>query len=790
MESLWERVRAGKHTVLLGLGSLPSGEPSPARGVYVVRIRCDAPPTTLGPLEESRRKIELMLGSYAPLFEEARDRVIAGLRRRILGDDRTLEADERLVDAWNRLALSSDRPAALVFEAIDAADDATLAALARIVARPGHVKLPLVLAFRSPMPEGAAGALLAALLHALGPDCAVRTTPTEGDAPPPATTISAQTLRDLPHDVLRVLRAGALVGSGFEADLVAALLGVPLLDVLELLQRAADAGVPIEDPGQCRFHVPEPVLDALRATMLPSLMMAQHRRLADLLGAPAPVAPGVTTAGHVAEPVPQRVQHAENRRAEAPASGALPREGAGAPSIPDGVAATPHVPAVWPYAQIFGAEEHEAAPAPAAESGEEADGVLASARVAAATAPTGAAPVVGLTAEAPANPPQPVRPTEPRLVTAHADDTRAARHLEAAGDLSASAESYLAAAEKATANGAYAQAQALAQRALAAVEPLPASPSRRRLRAAALLAIGRLRWVTSSPESGATLADTLGATEAARDGLTTEDPLRLRVEAATLIAGICYDMGDEASLTRALDELTAASRLLLGAGDALAAARLLNDQAAVYVRMGDPVRATHLLGESRKVFEPRAATDPHARLEMADTDHLFARIPLHVAARPGRASDALSMGLDHALAAERAYRALGARRELGRVWETMGRLELRKGRLDRARDHIVEAVRIGEAMGDLVGLARSTAALSELLAASGRPDEALEVLADSVALNAEKGSPIGLAFNRRAFEALSHGAADPQCVGEVERRLAAAEGVLGRLELAPGAASP
>ncbi len=295
--------------------------------------------------------------------------------------------------------------------------------------------------------------------------------------------------------------------------------------------------------------------------------------------------------------------------------------------------------------------------------------------------------------------------------------------------------------------------------------------------------------MTSAPDADFTLADAVEVLDAARRGLGVDDPPELRAEVAALVAAVCYDIGDAPALARALDELTAAARLLLDAGDSTGAARLLNDQAAVYVRMGDPVRATHLLSESRRIFEERAATDPVAMVEMAETDHLFARIPLHVPARPGRESDALTMGLDHALAAERAYQKLDARRELGRVWETMGRLELRKGRVERARERLTAAVQIEGAIGDLVGLARSTAALSELLATTGRHQEALGVLGDSVALNFEKGSPIGLAYNRRALDALSRseartGAADA-AFGEVLQQLADAEAVLGKMKL-PG----
>ncbi len=379
----------------------------------------------------------------------------------------------------------------------------------------------------------------------------------------------------------------------------------------------------------------------------------------------------------------------------------------------------------------------------------------------------------------------------PRSVGSRVDDARAAGHLAAAGELDASAERYFAAAQTAAASGAYAQALALADKALATLDTLPESPRRRRLRAGVLLEVGRLRWATSTPEAEFTLAGAIELLDAARATLAPDDPPELKAGAAALIASVCYDVGDAPALARALDELATASRILLDAGEATGAARLLNDQAAVYVRMGDPVRATHLLSESRRIFEARAATDPVAMVEMAETDHLFARIPLHVPARPGREADALTMGLDHALAAERAYKKLDARRELARVWETMGRLELRRGRLERARERLVEAVQLEEAIGDLVGLARSTAALSELLAASGRYQEALGVLGDSVSLNFEKGSPIGLAFNRRALDALARSAGSAgqagAALGEVERELAEAEAVLGRMKL-PGEA--
>ncbi len=702
MDDLWQRVRDGKHTAVLG--SSPE-DPPPASGIRVIRVRCDVPPSTLGPLHEARHKVEHLLGTHSPLLDQARDRMVSGLRRRLLGDVPALESESALVEVWNRLAASSDRPAALVFEAVDAADEATLATLRRILGRPGWLKLPLVLAFRAVQPEGGAAGLLGALRLTSGDDCVLRAREREPESSPPP---EAFDFRALPHDVLRVLRAGAIVGSGFEADLVGALLEMDVLDVLDLVQRAADAGVPVEDRGEARFHLPEPLLDALRASMLPSLMIAQHRRLAELLG-------GFDDGEEeeLEEPVEEMPASEEPRpRPPLEAHESPPTEPAGftrelrptppstkAPPSPARPAAAEeperHLPGVWPYAEIFGgaaATIEAQAPEPVRVSFKD-------------TSPKevvheghghAGSPVGG-----PGRPPPSVSPRS--VGGPRADDARAAGHLAAAGELDASAERYFAAAQKAGASGAYTQALALADKALATLEALPESPRRRRLRAGVLLEVGRLRWVTSTPDAEFTLAGAIEMLDAARASLSADDPPELKASAATLIAAVCYDVGDAPALARALEELTAASRLLLDAGDATGAARLLNDQAAVYVRMGDPVRATHLLGESRRIFEARAATDPVAMVEMAETDHLFARIPLHVPARPGREADALTMGLDHALAAERAYKKLDARRELARVWETMGRLELRKGRLERARERLVEAVQLEEAIGDSGG---------------------------------------------------------------------------------------
>ncbi|WP_437602328.1 tetratricopeptide repeat protein [Sorangium sp. So ce590] len=948
MEQLWQRVSEGRHTALL---DIVPGEPPPQLGLRVLRVRCDVPEVTLGPLHEVRTQVERLVGGAPPLLDQARSRVVSGLRRRLLGDVHERRVDVEFTEAANRLAQHTDRRWAIVFDAVELADHATLDVLRRVVSRPDALRVALVLSFRLRAPAGPAGELLSAVRAGSGADAILRppdatTTLTSVTAPPPPPQL---TLRELPGEVLRVLRAGAIVGSGFEGELVAALLRVDAVDVLEALQRAADAGVPLEDRGEGRFHLPQTIVEALRGSILPSLARLWHRRLATLLSE-EPIAPGApaaydprAAAGAVA-PDPQKSPAAGPAGASSapststPAiatprtSGTMPPPAAASPGAPTAAAvqvlesggaaaaderekgadagslgarggvppvaetlrpppaaahaggahmnsarrayprvgqerSTPIAPAgpgnpPWPYAELFPRSPEsrrrseppesvrfDAPPdsldapipgpvrvprdlAPGSAGGQGDEPILsvrgASLRVPAALSerpppggsrssfPWPAAPdaaasarvdparaaAESLRAAAPLGvsvhpaPPEPDRAEAASAAGAsehgagrRPHDARAAAHLTEAGDLEEAARRYRGAAAEAAAMGAYAQALSYGRKALALLDGMPATPARRRLRVGALAGLARVQWQAAGPDPDFTLAGALEVLDAARALLAQGDPPELHAEVAALTASVCYDIGDMRSLERALEELTTASRLLLDAGDALGSARLLNDQAAVYVRMGDPVRAAHLLTESRRVFEERARVDPVARVELAETDHLFARIPLHVPPRPGRESDALSLGIDHALAAERTYKQLGDGRELARVWETIGRLELRKGRLDRATQRLSAAIEAEEALGDLIGLARSTAALAEVLSAKGLHREALSLLAESMAMNLEKGSPLGLAYNRRALNALvpniSLQGDEAELLRKLAAQLTAAEAALGRLRL-PG----
>src|SRR5262249_30137641 len=148
---------------------------------------------------------------------------------------------------------------------------------------------------------------------------------------------------------------------------------------------------------------------------------------------------------------------------------------------------------------------------------------------------------------------------------------------------------------KAAAAAAYPHAVAHAQSALALLERLPPTDSRRLQRIRILVQTARVLWHGAGPDDDFTLPGALRVIESARALVKDGDPVQLMAEIAMIIAGILYEIGDQASLQRALDELSNASRALAEAGKAQEAARLFNDQASVLIRLGDPVRAAHLL---------------------------------------------------------------------------------------------------------------------------------------------------------------------------------------------------
>jgi tetratricopeptide (TPR) repeat protein len=865
-ERIWRRIEAGQITAIVGpLPSLPDQR-------RPLRARCDGPLSTLGPLVELSERIGDLLGD-PPLAQLARERLVGGLRRRLLGEAPPPAADS-LVEAANRLADGPGRPPLLILEAVEAADPNTLHSLRTIALRPGWLRAPLLIVFAEQPPDGPAAELLATLRR-LGGEQAVHDLRRPVQPPP------ALAWRELPADVIQILRAGALIGLSFEVDLVAALLELSRTAALTGLQIAADRGVVLEDRGDGRVALPVALAEQLRATTLPSLAAEWHRGLAALLTRDAaarptpPAEPAAAPGLHAAEVDPLEIEPFVEVFAQ-PAAAAERAPSAGAPQSPvpsasreddpparpappqspvpsasreddsparpapsqspvpaasreDDSPARPAPPAAPSQSPVPAASREDDPPArPAPPAAPSQSPVPAASRedepparrppspvpsASATPAPadrrssgprrppsrpvSAASPVTAADRSPPAQPAAAggalaadaadAHPTSRRRRRPQSDVARAADHLSAAGDEDAAAAGFVEAARQAAASGASGQALAHAARALAHLDALPPTPPRQRLRAEALLERGRMQWRSIGAEGPFRLDDALATADAAKQALPADAPAQLHAEISLLIAGIGHDRGDLRALERALAELEGATHRLLQAGDSLGAATLLNNQAEVYIRLGDPVRATHLLMQSRGIFEGRARDDRGARRELAETHHLLARLPLSARLRPGREGDAMTLGLDHALIAERTFRELGDQHELARVWETMARLELRKGRHERAGERLSAALGLQRELGDLVGLARTTAAFADLLASRGELREALGLLRSSVLLNREKGSPIGLAFNRRALAALTPliDAEGRELAAAVDRELSAAEALLGRHPLPP-----
>jgi tetratricopeptide (TPR) repeat protein len=772
----------GQHAVVLGVAAVPVPRGCEA---LVLRAPCDAARETFGPLWTLTERAARLMGESPPLVSKARQQVFE-LGRRLLGDakpDRPSLAGH--VEAYNRVAAT--RPLVLVFDVVEEADDATLHALEELVARRGWLQASLVFGFRSREVPPRAARLVELVRERGGVVVPLGGEADEPSSAPPQRTTEAALepavapgrVAGLSEPTARVLRVAAVLGPAFDVELVARLVGRDVLEVLFELQRAKDAGLPVVDRGDGALGLDAGFAETLVAELLPSLRTELHRRAAAL-----------TSAGPADEPAsPPSTEAAPVAQGESPASVA-PAEAEATPPEPAALDPEPTLPDPTPAASAPDPAS-SAPPEPAAPAPE--------------PAPTEAEPAA---LDPEPTPPEPAPAPEdhpdppPRRATPHerafgarpvrrtpaparrTSPTQAAEHLVASGEPALGAEQMLLGARRAAEQGAHRQGEALARRALGLLESLPPAPHVRSLKVRALLEIGRIRLEGFAPSEAFQLDGAEEVLALAKEAATSVPE---RCEAARLLAAVFYEKGDLPSLERALDELTQASRALSEQGDALGAASLLNDQAAVYLRMGDPVRAMALAERSRAAFEGQLDS-PLARRELAETDLLIAKIPLHVAGRPGREADALAAGIDHALAAARAFEALGLPLARAAAEETLGRLELARGRLERAVEHLRSALSAQQALSDLLGLARTAGALSEALARAGKPRDALVLLAESVELNRVKGSALGVAHNRRAFTKLApiaEAARLTSMVRELGEKLRAAEEVLGAIHL-PG----
>ncbi len=737
--SVWERVRNGLHTMVVGTPTAPAS----SSDLKLFRVACGPPWTTMGPLLEVCQLLEELLG------EEARERAAPLADEAGLWEQRPLSKVETVfVENCNRVARWGGGRCAVAFEAVDEADEVTLQSLAEILSQKDWLQLPLILctARRSP-------AKVAELAALLGLESDVVEVP-EGDAEQAASP-AAFGWETLAPDVLRVMRGASVMGQTFEARLLADLLEDSLGSVLQSLQRAADAGAPIADRGGGVFSLPAEALGDLQRHLLPSLLAYLNERVGRLL----------SQSGSTLSPGPTANTGSNERTRPGPVPASSETAKPARPSRSETEKDTEDL------AEVFEPGPRAVESAPNLE------------------VPNGTPEQVEMNVAAGDE----LEARERRR--SGRDQARAAAHLKAAGKTEDAVRQYLAAVRELASRGEVKRALMLGEQALELIGELPEGVQRSALSAEVLLERARLQWQGSGLGLPFQLKDALQTVERASAGLSHRVSKVLQGELAVLKAAICYDLGDVRSLEAALETLAAVSRELLAAGDSTQAARLLNDQAAIYLRQGDPVRATHLLSQSRRLFGRLLAQHPENTTllgELADSEHLLARLALHARIRPERENEAFQLSLDYARRAERVYRQLGRRRELARVWETMGRLELGCGQPEAAWEHLSEALEAQRELGDATGLARSTAALADLCTSIGRLDEGIRLLVDSVRLNHRKGSPIGLAFNRRAAETLlnllrrSDNAApvgDGRALAELVETLEAAESAVGRISL-------
>ena len=769
-EVVWERVRTGAHTIVIGQGSTPLTP----EDLQMLWVHCEARWTTGGPLGEALHRLERFLGEDLIHPTQVHGQPGGGLPSRLFDDLPAQSIEARFVEACNRLAAWTGCNVVLGFASLDAADEATVTSFTQILRHPGWLRLPLIFTVQHVI-QGAIAELIEVMRLTGGDDAVI-------DMRVPSQPVSPMAPFDwttLPADVLRVLRAGSVIGSEFQADLVARLLDEPVGTILEMLQRAADTGATLADLGEGRFYLPPAAIEGLQARMLPSLLTFWHAQVGSLLSEEALPRRDASQR----EPLPEMAFEGPDSKTSVSPETADEQT----PSLSASEDTFMYTPSAPPpeadYAELFESAPIPEGPAPVLPTPDDSTGPIAD-----CTQP----------------PPMAITPRageqngSPRTET---DQVRAADHLQAAGQTEDAVMQYLNAAQAIAAQGDARRASVFVQYGLTLLDQLPPSEPRALLRARLLLVLGNVQWQSAMLGTHGTLQDAFASFKVAKTVLPEAAPLEIAGQLASLTAGVCYDLGALDNLQHALGELTAVSRRCLEAGAPMQAACLLNDQAAIYVRLGDPVRAAHLLKRSRELFEAVLQTSPDDGVaigELAATDHLLARLPLHTPIRPGREANAYAISFDHALRAESAYQRLQQPRELARVWETLGRLELGRGRLEAAHGRLLIALNLQKQIGDVTGLARTTGALAEICMVANRLGEAARLLADSVELNFEKGSPIGLAFNRRALDALQQAANQAQTpemanvrgvMGEVELRLTQAEGVLGRLTL-PGERMP
>ncbi|MBX3232509.1 MAG: hypothetical protein KIT84_16160 [Labilithrix sp.] len=296
------------------------------------------------------------------------------------------------------------------------------------------------------------------------------------------------------------------------------------------------------------------------------------------------------------------------------------------------------------------------------------------------------------------------------------------------------------------ATGQVEKARARLRAASEAIAELPRSRGGQELRARVKVERSRLGWAAAGLEPAYTLPVAFAEALEARAELGAIPPAGLRADVATLIAGIACDIGDGATLERARSAVGDTAKALDAEGATHAAASLLDDRAAIELRMGHAQRVASLLD--------RASEHVDGGTDLADVRHLMARLPLHGTVAGAPRSEVIAAALDHCAMAEGIYATFERRRSLARVLETKARLHALAGDDAAAERAFRAALGIADDIQDVIGLARITAGLAALFTRARSAREALVMLSTSIELNRWKGSPMGVAFDERLLTEL------------------------------------
>ncbi len=628
MNQAWKRIAHGQHTAIVGVGSVAKSAEF-SGPMFVVDCRLWTAP----------------FGSITDLLRQMGAALPQQWRRVTDG------SSTGFVDAVNR-ALAERSMAALVFEHAEFMDEQSVQVLSAALRASTWLSAPMLLCFGGLSGRPGETQLLDALKLRAGEQAVLELSQR------PETPLQFE-LKSLSETQLLVARAAATLGEVFSTRQLAALLERSETEVLQILQAAADRGLPLADRGDGQLVIPLSVAARLKSSLLPSLRAAYERQIRE---------------GQARPEAPVRAQTETPARTETPAQIETPAQTSQQPTSASPASETPR----------------PAAPEPMAAVPDFSD-------------------------------PNQRRQQRAKELLLH---VRHAREL-----------------------GAFDNAVAAARRAQA----LLAEEGEVELQAQLMLELGKTLFMGAGTAPELTLEAALKSLEDGQELVPHLSPEE-QAECCSLLAHVYYEIGDSDALEAALGALNDASRQLLETGNALDAARLLNDEAAIWIRIGDVVRGNHLLEKSREVFAARASDDLAARRELADSEHLVARLILHARPRAGKEHEAVALGIQRAQQAASIYAELQDEREQARVRETLGRLHLSQGDLAAAVAELDQALEMQAKKHDAVGLAKTTAAVADVLRQDGQYRAALSYLERSLRFNLATGSNAGIEYNRHWCE--------------------------------------